>query len=224
MTQQQIANIKDAINATLTDAEGNALQVGSALIKDARLHLKVRIELSSSLTELPPSEVTFSGITASLTYDQNQASQGGGGNEQQGGNEPSYTYIAPGVSETSTLNNSWDIYIRKTGNTEEVCKVFSGGTVCLSADDYNQDLMNCSGWVTYNGTGVSCLTGSARSKADLMLSKGATSCEASYDNISCTNSTGGECYIGNGGDAVCYDSSSYNSCTVSDSGSNCSNW
>ena len=117
-----------------------------------------------------------------------------------------YTYTGYFWRDVSTdgytLNNGWyttlnpnsKVYRRTDGTTPEVCVVFSKGTACMtssyyngnySTDYYNSDFSTCSsgGMGTFTSSNInnSCLKGYALSKAEEMLSKGASSCSVQYN-------------------------------------------
>ena len=124
-----------------------------------------------------------------------------------------------------TLNNEWyttlnpdsKAYRRTDETTKEVCGVFPTGTVCMtssyynsdysSAGNYNSDFSTCSsggtGTFTSSNINDSCLKGYAKSKAEEMLSKGASSCNVYSSSVICNMSSGGHCDIGTDGSVCC---------------------
>ena len=102
----------------------------------------------------------------------------------------------------TSLNPQAKVYARTTSSIPEVCGVFNNGTVCMTSSYYNSDYssaqlyspdFNGCGKETYDGTGETCLKGYVKTKADEMLSKGATSCSINSSHVYCTTDGSKEC-------------------------------
>ena len=126
-----------------------------------------------------------------------------------------------------TLNNGWyttlnpnsKAYRRTDGITPEVCGVFQNGTVCMTSSYYNSDYSSVGNYdsdfsdVTTKNISTAAelqttgLKGYAKTKAQEMLSKGASSCyvdsNASNRNVNCNMASGGRCIIFFSGAVAC---------------------
>ena len=155
LTSDEKAAFEAAITATLTydDQNKTALAVNNSIAKNERknLILTIRFNNTAEVQKLPKVAVTYSNITASIIYGQDQVSQGG-----NGGNEPvvtnpylttfngTYGYDYDGAETSgnggssewvSALDPNVTIYMRNDGSKNEVCGVFGSGqagTVCLA--------------------------------------------------------------------------------------------
>ena len=145
-----------------------------------------------------------------------------------------------GYHENVPFSNDWIAYIRNDGTTPEACGVFGSGqsgTVCLTGSYYNSNYNNddnyyyadfadvsdtTEGITTSSGLSATGLKGYSLTKAQEMLSKGASSCYVSSDHVHCDIPSGGNCSIDYGGGAYCYADDYDDSCCVYNDGSyNC---
>ena len=142
-----------------------------------------------------------------------------------------------GSHENAPFSNDWTVYIRNDGTTYETCGVFGSGqagTVCLTSSYYNNDYSSAGNYesdfedvtedtsdiTTSSGLSATGLKGYSLTKAQEMLSKGASSCYVGSYSVGCNMPSGGFCSIGEGGDVYCYDNDY--SCGVSNDDSyNC---
>ena len=239
---------KAAIIKTFTYADNDAeIRVNDSIAKNEVKHLKVILQLSSDLETLPNAEVTFSNITASLVYGQDETQSGGGsGSGSQEPVTPSNPYETTfngtygydyngadtlsngGHSEwVSTLDPNVKVYMRNDGTKNEVCGVFgsgSAGTVCLSpnASGYASDFEDVTDLTknitTIAGLEATGLKGYSLAKAEEMLSKGASSCEVEFYNLFCSFTSRGDCSIYHYGYVSCYDEDNYG-CYLNSDGS-----
>ena len=131
-----------------------------------------------------------------------------------------------------TLNNGWytalnsnsKAYRRTDGTTKEVCGVYPNGIVCMTSSYYNSDYSSAGNYnsdfedvstITQNITAAELqatgLKGYALSKAEEMLSKGASSCYVYSRNVGCDMPSGaGTCRIHYDGYVYCYSNGSDN--------------
>ena len=202
---------KAAIIKTFTYADNDAeIRVNDSIAKNEVKHLKVILQLSSDLETLPNAEVTFSNITASLVYGQDETQSGGGSGS--GSQEPvtpsnpyettfngNYTYANYDTYEDNgeggfvpvEFSNEWNTYFRNDGTKDEVCVVYPSGTVCATSDengrstDFEDVSTTTNNITTTAGLGATGLKGYSLAKAEEMLSKGASSCNVSTDYVNC---------------------------------------
>ena len=111
-----------------------------------------------------------------------------------------------GVS--TSLDDSWVVWIQENTTTgkRELCRVFPNGTVCLEGNTsgFSNDFSSCSSsYVSYDGTGTTCLKGYAKAKADEMLSKGSTGCDVYSHGVDCYGQNAGYCEIYYSGTVLC---------------------
>ena len=129
----------------------------------------------------------------------------------------------------NTLNPNTDVYLRNDGTKIETCGVYGSGqagTVCLTSSYYNsnyssagsyasdfEDVLTSSNDITTTGgLEATGLKGYSLSKAEEMLTKGATSCEVRTYNggdLSCSIPSFGICNINNYGDVSCAGNGGY---------------
>ena len=158
LTSQEIAAYKAGILTTFTYADNTAISVNDPIAKTERQHLKITLTLSEALeySGLPSVEITFTGITASLVYgqDETQSGSGSGSGSVSGGNETPVTpsnpyettfdgeytaylwhdvdaatpsYVEDENGWITSLNPESRAYLRTTGSLPEVCGVFGNG-------------------------------------------------------------------------------------------------
>ena len=152
---------------------------------------------------------------------------------QTGGNTPvtpagNYTYYiadpnsGSNLISTTTFDSSWKAYIRQgTNGNYETCGVYPSGTVCMTSSYYNSNYSSVGNYnadfadvsestdniTTVPGLQATGLKGYSLSKAEEMLSKGASSCGVHSDYVICNIPSGGYCDIYYYGEVYCYDDS-----------------
>ena len=170
-----------------------------------------------NVTPSNPYETTFNGNYTA--YKMNDVDTSGYGDA--GANHGSNGWV-------TSLDPNSRAYLRTTGSLPEACGVFGSGqagTVCMtssyynssysSAGNYNSDFedvsTSTSDITTAAGLQATGLKGYALSKAEEMLSKGASSCYVYSRNVGCDMPSGaGTCRIHYDGYVYCYSNGSDN--------------
>ena len=111
------------------------------------------------------------------------------------------------------LNPNSKIYLRTDGTTQELCGVFSSGTVCLTPNyhGYYNDFTtekHTHDIKTAEELKIAGLRGYSLAKSEEMLSKGASFCSIIYSRVYCHIASGGNCGIAADGSVHCYDDGS----------------
>jgi len=163
LTQEQKSAFQNDIHVTLTYSNGNALAYNDVLLKGDESELLLTIEYINrdSAQVLPTKDVTFTGISASITYGQDRTSLSGSGDAPaspeivQPSKKPTMASMCPGCvfgkvntsigSElTSGYSDSYEelgnyfLGYKLSGNTIEkayACGIENGEAFCLEGYD-----------------------------------------------------------------------------------------